>query len=51
VKRLVYFEGFGVIRDVISREKQIKAWRRQKKLALIRGMNPKFCDLNGELRR
>jgi putative endonuclease len=51
VKRLVYFEGFGVIRDVISREKQIKGWRRQKKLALIRGMNPKFCDLNGELRR
>lgn len=41
VKRLVYFEGFGDVRDAISREKQIKRWR-EKKLALIRRMNPKF---------
>ena len=46
VKRLVYFEAFGDVRNAISREKQIKRWRREKKLALIRGMNPKFRDLS-----
>jgi hypothetical protein len=46
VTRLVYFEGFGDVRDAISREKHIKRWRPEKKLALIRGMNPKFRDLN-----
>jgi len=51
VKRLVYFEGFGDVRDAISREKQIKGWRREKKDALIRGMNPKFRDLSKELMR
>jgi putative endonuclease len=48
VKRLVYFEPFSDIRDAISREKQIKRWRREKKLALIRKMNPKFRDLSEE---
>jgi putative endonuclease len=51
VKRLAYFEGFGDVRDAISREKQIKGWRREKKLALIRGMNAKFRDLSEEFRR
>jgi len=48
VTRLVCFEGFGDIRDAISREKQIKRWRWEKKLALIRKMNPKFRDLSLE---
>ena len=51
VKWLVYFEGFADVRDAISREKQIKGWRRGKKLALIRGMNPKFRDLSDDFRR
>ena len=51
VKRLVYFEGFGDVRDAISREKQIKRWRREKKLALIRRMNPKFRDLTADFPR
>jgi putative endonuclease len=46
VKRLVYFEGFSDILDAISREKQIKGWRREKRLALIRTMNPKFRNLS-----
>jgi putative endonuclease len=46
VTRLVYFESFGDVRDAINREKQIKKWRREKKLALIRGKNPKFRDLS-----
>jgi putative endonuclease len=51
VTRLVYFEGFGDVRDAISREKQIKRWRREKKLALIRGTNPKFRDLSEDFPR
>jgi len=45
VHRLVYFEQTEDIRSAIEREKQIKAWRREKKLALIRETNPKFEDL------
>ena len=51
VTRLVYFEGFGDVRDAITREKQIKRWRREKKLALIRGICPKFRDLSEDFPR
>ena len=46
VTRLVYYEPHGQITGAIGREKQIKSWRREKKLALIRRMNPKFLDLS-----
>ncbi len=46
VTRLVYYEPHGQIKPAISREKQIKSWRREKKLALIRRMNPKMRDLS-----
>jgi putative endonuclease len=46
VNRLVYFESCGDIRDAIQREKQIKGWRRSKKIALIEEMNPKWEDLS-----
>jgi putative endonuclease len=48
VNRLVYFEIFGDVRDAIAREKQIKGWRRNKKMALIESMNPKWQDLSEE---
>ena len=51
VTRLVYFEAFGDVRNAIAREKQIKRWRREKKLALIRPMNPKFGDLSADFPR
>jgi putative endonuclease len=35
-KRLLYFEGYEDIRTAIAREKQLKGWRREKKLNLIR---------------
>ncbi len=44
-KRLLYFEGYEDIRTAISREKQLKGWRREKKLNLIRTINPEFKDL------
>jgi putative endonuclease len=46
VTRLVYFESFFTPRLAIAREKQLKHWRREKKLALIRKQNPHFHDLS-----
>jgi putative endonuclease len=51
VNRLVYFETFGDVRDAIAREKQIKAWRRSKKIALIESTNPRWVDLSEEWSR
>jgi len=45
IHRLVHYEVFGYIRDAIAREKQIKAWSRQKKIALIQTNNPAWIDL------
>jgi putative endonuclease len=46
--RLVYWESFDDVHKTIAREKQLKSWRREKKLWLIAGMNPKFTDLAAE---
>jgi putative endonuclease len=43
--RLVYFEGFDDVRKAIDREKQLKGWRRSKKIALIQSQNPRWQDL------
>jgi putative endonuclease len=45
IDRLVYFESFDDPRDAISREKEIKRWRREKKNELVRTLNPKWEDL------
>jgi len=44
--RLVYYESFGDVRVAIDREKELKGWRRSKKLALIANMNPRWKDLS-----
>ncbi len=49
VNKLVYYEVFNDIENAILREKQIKAGSRQKKMDLIRSMNPEFRDLYYEL--
>ena len=46
VNRLVYYENFDDPRDAISREKEIKGWRRGKKNALVETLNPKWTDLS-----
>ena len=46
LNRLVYFEHYGDIRDAIAREKQLKRWRRSKKNALIKSVNPNWNDLS-----
>jgi putative endonuclease len=49
VTRLVYYEMTEDVHAALEREKQIKAWRRSKKVALIESMNPRWKDLSGEL--
>jgi putative endonuclease len=43
--RLVYWESFDDVIKAINREKQLKGWRRSKKIALIEAMNPRWEDL------
>jgi putative endonuclease len=45
IKQLVYFEEYRDVRDAIEREKQIKGWRREKKVALIESENPGWEEL------
>ena len=49
ITKLVYFEVFYDAYNAISREKQIKKGNRQKKIALISGMNPNWVDLYDEI--
>jgi putative endonuclease len=48
VDRLVYYEPFFVVSNAIAREKQLKGWRRGKKIALIESTNPQWKDLSKE---
>jgi putative endonuclease len=43
--RLVHCEDFQDVRDAIAREKQIKGWRRDRKIVLIESENPDWHDL------
>ena len=44
--RLVYFEDTTEVKQAIAREKEIKGWVRQKKIALIESTNPGWDDLS-----
>ena len=44
--RLVWFEVYQDIGNAIAREKQLKGWRREKKIALIEKANPAWVDLS-----
>lgn len=48
VDRLVYIEDCRDINAAITREKEIKGWRRSKKIALIKTVNPKWEDLSAD---
>lgn len=45
---LVYFEEYSQVTTAIAREKEIKGWRREKKLNLILADNPDWADLSAE---
>jgi putative endonuclease len=49
VHALVWFEVHETMLSAIAREKTIKRWRREWKLALVRSFNPAWRDLYDEL--
>ena len=44
--RLLYWESFDDVLTAINREKQLKGWRRSKKIVLIESLNPHWLDLS-----
>ena len=50
LNRLVYYEVFVDIMSARFREREIKGWKREKKVGLIVSMNPKWEDLYNGLR-
>jgi len=46
VQFLLYYEKFTWIHEAIAREKEIKGWRREKKIELIKTINSDFEFLN-----
>lgn len=46
INKLVYLEESDSIKDAITREKQLKGWRRSRKIELIESVNPEWRDLS-----
>jgi putative endonuclease len=44
--RLVWFESYSNAGTAIAREKELKGWRRARKIALIENANPAWVDLS-----
>lgn len=49
INQLVYYEQTEDVISAITREKQLKKWRRDKKINLIEKENPDWLDLYDEL--
>lgn len=49
IDRLVYFEDTTDVKSAIEREKQLKGWRREKKITLIETINAAWEDLSVRL--
>ena len=49
ITMLVDYEVTEDIISAIAREKQLKGWRRERKIALIESFNPDWLDLSSEL--
>jgi putative endonuclease len=45
IVRLVHLERTSDAREAIRREKQLKGWRRMRKIELIESVNPRWLDL------
>lgn len=48
INRLIFVEHFETAPDAIAREKQLKGWRRSKKIFLINQANPGWRDLSAD---
>jgi len=49
VSKLIFYEDYPDPQSAIDREKQLKGWRREKKVALIAKRNPRWNDLFDEI--
>ena len=49
IDKLVYYEWHDSLKNMVTRERQIKEWRRPWKLRLIIDFNPDWCDLYNDL--
>ncbi len=47
--KLLYYKKINTMEEAIKREKQLKNWRRDWKLDLIKSQNPEFKDLYSEI--
>lgn len=46
---LIYWERFQFVKDAYAREKEIKGWKRERKLNLINHFNPSLEFLNDQV--
>ena len=51
LNKLVYYEVFVDVVSARVRERKIKGWKREKKISLIESINPKWEDLDKELKK
>ena len=49
VHSLVWYEVHHELMRAVTREKQLKKWKREWKIALIHEKNPLWCDLYNEI--
>jgi putative endonuclease len=49
ITQLLYVEYYGNVHEALAREKQLKGWKRKRKIALVRSANPQMRDLWNEL--
>ncbi len=49
LKYLLYFEEGENVYSAMEREKEIKKWRREKKITLMRTKNPNLSDISEKL--
>lgn len=49
VNRLIYFEETSDVKVALEREKQIKSWKRERKVELIMESNPRWIDLSEQI--
>lgn len=49
INQLIYYEQTDSAYSAIAREKQLKKWRREKKINLIEKINPLWIDLSDKI--
>ena len=48
IDRLVWYESTPDVTSAIAREKQLKGWKRRRKVSLVTSLNPTWSDLRAD---